>query len=93
MEGEYMLKIEEMCKIAYNLLEEDGLHGIYLIKDIGDSLVFYGGNPQEVYYGIRTVSVDKQTGESKWFNCNEFEELIHAGKELSVPNEYLYKAS
>ena len=90
--GEFMAFIK-ICKIAYDLLKEDDLVGIYLIKDIGDSFVFYGGNPKQAYYGLRTVSVNKKTGDAKWCNSNLDYELLEKGIEIGIPSEYMYKAS
>ena len=72
---------------------KDNLHGIYMVKDIGDSLVFYGGNPNETHYGIRTVSGNKETGKVEWFDSNANREVLKKGKEIDIPSEYKYKAS
>jgi hypothetical protein len=87
-----LMKLNEMCEIAYKMLAEDELEGIYLIKDVGDSLVFFGGNPDEEYYGIRTVSVNKETGMCKWFEAHYNLEILKAAKVLNVPERYMYKA-
>lgn len=49
------MKFEELCEKAYNLLLEDGFKGFYLIKELSDKYVFYGGDPDVAYYGLRTV--------------------------------------
>lgn len=87
------MSMEEMYKKAYDFLLSEGFHGIYMIKDVGDSLVFYGGNPNEVYYGIRTASVNKETGKVEWFDSNANRAVLKQGKELDIPEEYKYKAS
>lgn len=55
------------CKSAYDLLKEDGFIGFYRVVDIGYGWVFFGGNPQDVYYGVRTVIVNKETDACEWF--------------------------
>jgi hypothetical protein len=87
------MNLNEMCKNACKLLEEDGFHGLYLILDIGDSLVFYGGNPEEVYYGVRSVSVHKETGETNWYAAHQHEDVVDNATEIDVPKEFKYKAS
>lgn len=91
-EGDVM-KMELIYRKAYELLKTDNLHGIYKAKDIGDSFVFYGGNPHEVYYGIRTVLADKKTGNVDWFDVNTNRDMLKNGKDIEIPSEYMYKAS
>lgn len=49
----------DACIKAYAMLKKDNFVGFYLVVDIGDMWVFFGGNPDETYYGVRTVSVEK----------------------------------
>lgn len=90
-EGDVM-KIELIYKKAYELLKTDNLHGIYKAKDLGNFFLFYGGNPNETYYGIRTVSVDKKTGQADWFDINANRDIIKNSKDIDIPEEYMYKA-
>lgn len=87
------MNLNEMCQSACKLLEEDGFYGLYMILDIGDSLVFYGGDPKDVYYGVRSVSVHKDTGKTDWFAPYQHEEAIKSANKINVPNEFMYKAS
>ena len=82
-----------MYKKAYELLKTDNLHGIYKAIDVGNFYVFYGGNPDETYYGIRTVSVDKESGKVDWFDTNANRDMLKNSKDIDVPKEYMYKAS
>ena len=91
-EGDIM-NVELACEKAYELLRTDNLRGIYKAKDVGNSYVFYGGNPNEIYYGIRTVSVDKETGRVDWFDINANREVMKNSKDIDIPKEYMYKAS
>lgn len=84
------MKFEELCEKAYNLLLEDGFKGFYLIKELSDKYVFYGGDPDVAYYGLRTVYADKKTGEVKWFDINQHRKEIKESKEIKVPKEYIY---
>ncbi len=61
-----MMKFETACKTAYDMLKSDNFVGFYLVVDIGDRWVFFGGNPDEVYYGVRTVSVEKDSGNRRY---------------------------
>lgn len=81
-----------LFKIAYEFLKKNNFNGIYLVKDIGDSLVFYGGNPDETYYGIRTISVNKENQNVEWFDSNVNRNILNDYKEIDIPNEYRYKA-
>lgn len=56
---------------------------------------FFGGNPKEVYYGVRTVIVNKETDTCEWFAAQDIdnEKLIENGNIVDFPNEYKYKAS
>ena len=83
----------DTCKIAYDFLLSNDFQGIYKFIDIGDLHVFFGGNPDETYYGIRTVSVDKKTGYVDLYNSYENKEILKNGKEIDIPKEYMYKAS
>lgn len=87
------MKNESIYKKAYEFLKTDGFHGIYKAQDIGNSFVFYGGNPNEAYYGIRTVSVDKETGKIDWFDANANIDMLKNSKDIDIPKEYMYKAS
>ena len=55
-----------LFEIAYEFLKKEHLIGLYLAYDIGTSIVCFGGNPEEPYYGCRSVSVDKKTGNCEW---------------------------
>ena len=57
--------------------------------------MFFGGNPKEVYYGVRTVIVNKETDTCEWFAAQDIdnEKLIENGNIVDFPNEYKYKAS
>lgn len=85
------MKINELCKIAYDFLKTDELVGIYKIKDDGECLVCFGGNPNEVIYGVRTVSVNKTTGECEWCPIQFEIKRIRELPEIDVPNEFSYK--
>lgn len=49
----------------------------------------------EVYYGVRTVIVNKETDTCEWFAAQDIdnEKLIENGNIVDFPNEYKYKAS
>lgn len=91
-EGDIM-EMESIYRKAYELLKTDDIIGIYKAKDIGDSVVFYGGNPDEAYYGIRTVLANKKTGDVDWFDINTNRDMLKNSKEIDIPSEYMYKAS
>ncbi len=89
------MELRKACKSAYDLLQEDGIIGFYRVIDIGYGWVFFGGNPKEVYYGVRTVIVNKETDTCEWFAAQDIdnEKLIENGNIVDFPNEYKYKAS
>ena len=88
------MEFEKLCEIACVVLKKDGFIGVFLIKDMGDSLIFYGGDPNEDYYGVRTVIVDKKSGEVGWYSIDlDNMNMIDKSPEIEVPSEYLYKAS
>lgn len=84
---------DKACKIAYDYLQENGFIGLYLAVDIGDAWMFGGGKPDEVFYGVRTVTVDKQNGNINWFAAHTVEnyKLIENANELDIPEAYRYK--
>lgn len=86
-----MLDINDMFRKAYNLLKEDGLIGIYLAKETELIIVCYGGNPDERYYGLRTVSVEKETGKCEWFDINVRREELKCSKDIGIPPEFINK--
>lgn len=57
--------------------------------------MFFGGNPQDVYYGVRTVIVNKETDACEWFAAQDTdnEKMIANGTAVDFPNEYKYKTS
>lgn len=75
------MELRKACKSAYDLLQEDGFIGFYRVIDIGYGWVFFGGNPKEVYYGVRTVIVNKETDTCEWFAAQDIdnEKLIDNG--------------
>lgn len=85
------LDINYMFRRAYNLLKEDGLVGIYLAKETELIVVFYGGNPDECYYGLRTVSIDKETGKCEWFDINMRRGELKGSKDIEIPSEFINK--
>ena len=89
------MKFEDACKRAYDLLKEDDFIGFYLVVDIGSRWVFFGGDPNEAYYGVRTVSVEKETGKCEWFivGRDENDKLLSEGTKVDFPIEFNYKAS
>ena len=90
-----MMKFETACKTAYDTLKSDNFLGVYLVVDIGDRWVFFGGNPNEVYYGVRTVSVEKDSGKCAWFmaQSEENNDKLERGIEVDFPKNFRYKAS
>lgn len=89
------MEFRKACKSAYDLLKEDGFIGFYRVVDIGYGWVFFGGNPQDVYYGVRTVIVNKETDACEWFAAQDTdnEKMIANGTAVDFPNEYKYKTS
>lgn len=87
------MKNPELIEIAYNRLIEKGLIGIYSVYDIGNSIVAFGGNPNEKIYGCRSVEVNKVSGEVKMFSSllQENEDLLDAASNNEIPDEYMYK--
>lgn len=81
-----------MFKKAYYFLLDNDFEGIYKSIDIGDLYVFFGGNPKEAYYGIRTVAIDKKTGIVDWFDSNSNRKILKTGKEIDIPQEYKTKS-
>lgn len=84
----------DLFKIAYDFLKEDQLIGLYLAYDIGDKLVCFGGNPNESYYGCRSVAIDRKSKKIEWFiiEMNETnEKRLEDAAEVEVPIQYAYK--
>ena len=86
------MKLMELFKIAYDFLKNENFDGLYLAYDIGDRIVCFGGNPNEAFYGCRSVSVNKKNGECKWFieNNDENEQLLDNADEVEISKEYRY---
>lgn len=87
------MDMDIIFKKAYDFLKKNDFCGIYKSIDIGELYIFFGGNPKETYYGIRTVSVEKNTGHIDWFDSNINRKKIKNGKEIDVPQEYKTKST
>lgn len=86
---------DKLFKIAFDFLSKEHFYGLYLAYDIGDRLVFFGGNPSEPYYGCRSVSVDKKNGNCEWFiveTDKENEKMLDEAAEIEIPIKYAYKS-
>ncbi len=85
----------DACIKAYAMLKKDNFVGFYLVVDIGDMWVFFGGNPDETYYGVRTVSVEKTTGKCEWFMAQyeENNDKIENGMKVEFPHRFSYKSN
>lgn len=85
----------ELFKIAFEFLKKEQLIGLYLAYDIGEKIVFFGGNPDEPYYGCRSVAVNKKSKQCNWFiiETNEDnEKILDNAEEIKIPEEYSYTA-
>ena len=82
----------DACIKAYAMLKKDNFVGFYLVVDIGDMWVFFGGNPDETYYG---VSVEKTTGKCEWFMAQyeENNDKIENGMKVEFPHRFSYKSN
>jgi len=84
----------DLFKIAYDFLKNEQLEGLYLAYDTEDKLICFGGNPDEPYYGCRSVVVSKEDGSCKWFVIGideEKEKILDEAEEVAIPSEYTYK--
>lgn len=81
-----------LFKISYDFLKKEKLIGLYLAYDIGDRIVCFGGNPEEPYYGCRSVSVDKKTGSCEWFveSDEENDKILDKSVEINIPQKYVF---
>ena len=89
------MTFENACITAYELLKEDDFIGFFMVVDIGNKWVFFGGDPNKAYYGVRTVSVEKGTGKCDWFivERGENDKLLSEGLKIDFPEEFKYKTS
>ena len=87
------MEFEIMFKTAYDILKKEGFEGIYLARETDSMIVFYGGDPDIRFYGLRTVFVDKKTGEGGWFDINHRRDEMTGSKNVEIPKEYKFKKS
>lgn len=84
---------DKLFKIAYDFLNKENLCGLYLAYDIGNRIVCFGGNPNNPYYGCRSVGVDKNTGNCEWFIVEADEgneKILDESVEIDIPQEYVF---
>lgn len=83
---------KNLFKIAYNFLKNENLAGLYLAYDTGDMVVCFGGNPEDPYYGCRSVAVDKKTGNCEWFveSDEKNDRVLDESVEIDIPQEYAF---
>lgn len=80
-----------LCEKAFNYFSKMDINGLCECIDMGQEWLFVGGNPDETYYGLNPIVIDKRTSIINTFLLTiENLEEISSAKQVEIPEKYKF---